>query len=101
VKKRLKTAEALLKKNDLKDFYAALTQAVLGYAGDRYDLEAGAMTKEQLRKRLAAANVGSEILDGLTQILEQCEIARFSPGLLSLKDPGEMYEKTKNLLNRL
>ncbi|MCU0606582.1 MAG: BatD family protein, partial [Candidatus Edwardsbacteria bacterium] len=49
VRRRLKASAALLRNHDLPGFYAALTQAVAGYAGDRFDLDTQAMTKEQLR----------------------------------------------------
>lgn len=100
VKKRLKTAESLLKKRGLTDFYAALSQAVLGYAGDRYNIEAHALTKDQLRERLATLGIEPATVDGVLTVLEQCEIARFSPSLLSIKDPRELYEKTRTLLSR-
>src|SRR5207247_2655387 len=47
VKRRLNTAERLLKKQDDKGFYAALTQAIVGYVGDRFNIETHAMTRDQ------------------------------------------------------
>src|SRR5260221_14575857 len=60
VRQRLRQAERLLRKNDDKGFYAALTQAVMGYIGDRFNIETHAMTKDQLRSALEQNRGASE-----------------------------------------
>jgi hypothetical protein len=55
VKRRLKQAEQLLKKHDEKGFHAELSRALLGYLGDRLNLDTHALTREQLRPRSPSA----------------------------------------------
>ena len=98
---RLRQAETLLKRRDEKGFHAALAQAVLGYVGDRHDLDTQAMTKEQLREGLEARGVEAGAVAAVVEVLEQCDYARFSPGLVTVKDPRELFGKARDALGRI
>ena len=101
VRSRLRQAETMLKRKDEKGFHAALAQAVMGYVGDRHDLDTQAMTKEQLREGLEARGVAAEAAAALVEVLEQCDYARFSPGLVTVKDPRELFGKARDALGRI
>jgi hypothetical protein len=101
VRRRLKDAEALLRKKDEKGFYAELTRAVMGYVGDRFNIDSHAMTREQLRAELDRLAVAPETSGALLAIVDQCEIARFSPGLAGVGDARTLFTKTRDLLGRL
>ena len=79
VKRRLKHAEQLLKKHDEKGFHAELSRALLGYLGDRLNLDTHALTREQLRAALAERAVAAPTIDAPFGIVDRCEVARFSP----------------------
>jgi len=100
-KKRLRAAESLLAKRRYADFHAALTQAVLGYTGDRYDLDTRAMTKDQLRDALIGRNLPGDAVTEIVAILDQCEYARFAPGLLTDTDPRALLKRVKAVLHRV
>ncbi len=101
VKRRLREAERLLKKNDEKGFHAALTQAVMGYVGDRFNIDSHATTKNQLHDELGRLQVAEETSAALIEIVDQCEVARFSPGMPGSSDPRRLFEKTRNVLGRI
>jgi hypothetical protein len=101
VKQRLRQAEKLLKKHDEQGVYAALTQAVMGYLGDRFNIETHAMTKDQMRAALDQCQVAPEIAAAVIEIVDECEIARFSPGLHEHRDPRRMFERTRDALGRI
>jgi hypothetical protein len=101
VKRRLREAETLLKKNDAKGFHAALAQAVMGYVGDRFNVDAQAMTKDQLRSTLDRLAVPADTSAALLEIIDQCEIARFSPGMLGPGDPRQLFERARDVLGRI
>ncbi len=100
VRKRLKEAERCLKKNDEKAFHAALSKVILGYIGDRYNLDVGALTKEEIVREMKSRNIQEEHIQTFTQLLDQCDIIRFSPGM-TCDDPKDLLEKTKKLLSML
>jgi hypothetical protein len=101
VRKRLAEAQKLLKKDDHRAFHAALTQAVLGYLGDRFNLEAHALTKDQLRVELERRQVPADSIAAVIEIIDTCEIARFSPGMLASHDPAKLLERARDVLGRL
>jgi hypothetical protein len=101
VRKKLKRAEAQLKKNQQHEFYCSLTQAVTGYIGDIFNLEAQTMTRDQIRSELVKRNVAEETADRLIEIIDQCDHARFSPSQKTFKDPAELLKRVKEILSRL
>jgi hypothetical protein len=101
VKRRLNTAEKLLKKQDDKGFYAALTQAIVGYVGDRFNIETHAMTRDQLRAEMNRLQIAPETATAVIEIVDQCEIARFSPGLLEDRNPRRLFEQARDALGRI
>lgn len=101
VKRRLKAAEKLLKDDPRKEFYAVLFQAVLGYVGDRYNLDAHALSKDQLKAELLRLSLAPGLVDKIVEIIEQCDIARFSPGQAAYKTPRELFERSQEILSQL
>jgi hypothetical protein len=101
VRARLRQAETLLKRRDEKGFHAALAQAVMGYVGDRHNLDPQAMTRDQLRAELEQRQVAPEAAAAVMEVLTQCDFARFSPGLMTVRDPRELFEKARNALGRV
>jgi len=100
LRKRLREAEGYLKKNNEKEFYASLPKIILGYVGDQYNLDIGALTKGQLIEELHAKKIKKEIVDRIMEFLNQCDIVRFSPGMEG-QELKELYKKTKDILKEL
>jgi hypothetical protein len=101
VRQRLRLAEQRLKQHDEPGVYAALTQAVMGYLGDRFNIETHAMTKEQLRAALETHQVAPELSAAVLDIVAECELARFSPTLLAERQPRRLFERTRDALGRI
>ncbi len=101
VKKRLKAAEKLLQDDPRQEFYAVLFQAVLGYVGDRYNLDTQALSKDQLKAGLLELSLAPGLVDKIIEIIEQCDIARFSPGQAAYKTPRELFERSREILSQL
>jgi hypothetical protein len=101
VKRRLKQAETLLRKKDEKGFYSALAQAVTGYVGDRLNIDTHALTKDQLRAEMDRLAVAPGVSAAVLEIVDQCEVARFSPGALGSHDAESLFEKTRDALGRI
>jgi hypothetical protein len=100
VKKRLALAESHLKRGEEREFYAALHQAVLGYVGDRFDIDTGAATMEQLEKLLVERGASDEAVKNMTRLITDCETARFSPSLFGSR-PEEVFFRAREALGKL
>ena len=100
VKRRLKQAEQLLKKHDEKGFHAELSRALLGYLGDRFNLDTPALTRDQLRSALTERAVANPTIDALFEVVDRCEVARFSPEAAS-RDPRKLFAEARDVMARI
>ena len=100
VKRRLKQAEQLLKKHDEKGFHAELSRALLGYLGDRFNLDTPALTRDQLRSALTERSVATPTIDALFDVVDRCEVARFSPEAAS-RDPRQLFDAARDVMARI
>jgi len=101
VKKRLRQSERHLKANDIKNFYSSLSQAILGFIGDRYNLDTSALTMDQLKMSLASRNVPENSISDLLALIDGCDLARFSPSAISESDPVKFLGKAREALSQL
>lgn len=97
---RLRSSQQYLKKNDLKNFYGELYRAILGYVGDRFNLDIGGLTREQLRQRLLSAGLAQGVVEEVIDLIDQCEAVRFSPRAGRM-EPQRMLETTRRVLEAL
>lgn len=100
VKKRLAEARKLLGQGNERDFHASLSQAVVGYIGDRFDIETQAMTSEELAAQLERKGVSPAVITELLDILKKCDAARFSPGMAACSSQ-EILARTVKALEAL
>ncbi len=100
-KKRFQEVRDYLKKNDAKNFYSALSRAIINYLGDRYNLDPGVLTTEQLKQELLNKGIEPKFVDELFSIIRKCELIAYAP--ISDEDlpMEELYKRTKELMDRL
>lgn len=86
--KRLKNAAKLLKQGDAGAFYDELTRALWGYVGDKLNLPASELNKENAGEQLQQRGVGEQTVQRFLSVLSDCEFARYAPG-----DPSATMDK--------
>ena len=79
-KKRLKGAKKLISVKRSKEFYSEVARALLQYVGDKLNLPAYGLTKDQIESELSERGYKKEKIDNLVKVLELCDFARFAPG---------------------
>ncbi len=78
-RKRLSAAGDFLKKDLYTAFYEELHKTLLGYVGDKLNIDLADMSKEHIRERLVGAGAGEELSDKYIALLDACEYARYAP----------------------
>lgn len=78
-RKHLKDAERLLLARQHQAFYEEISRAVRGFVGDRLNVSVLGLTHAQLDRTLAGHQVPNQTRSGLQTLLEECDLARFSP----------------------
>ena len=78
-RKRLAAAGDYLQRDLYTAFYEELHKALMGYVGDKLDIDLSEMSKDNIAARLVSLGVGEGMASELTGLLDACEYARYAP----------------------
>ncbi len=78
-RKHLKNAKKLLAVGDPHQFYTALEQAILGFLGNRLNINERGQTRFQLAQLLGNVGLSANMQAELIEFLDACDAARFAP----------------------
>ena len=90
-KRRLKDAEKAMKLKQTDKFYAELLQALWGYLSDKLSIPVSQLTRQNIQQNLADYNTPQQLIDRVINLIDECEMARYTPELA-----GSSVEKTYN-----
>lgn len=79
VSKRFKTAHSFMRQHKSEQFYEELARALKGYLGDKLGLQASNLLTDVISERLEARGVSAEVSAQVIEVLNDCEMARFTP----------------------
>ncbi len=99
-RKRLKVAQDYLTQNLRSPFYEEMHKALLWYISDKLAIQFADMQRDTIKETLEAKGVSAANIADFMQLLEDCEMARYSMG----GEPGEMsaqYEKAVKVISNL
>ena len=91
--KRLRAARRLMSAHQSEQFYAELSRALWGYISDKLGIPASQLLRDNIAERLGAYGVSSEATAEIISILDDCEMARFTPGSSSDEALSNLYDK--------
>lgn len=90
--KRLRLASRLMQQGKQSEFYDEVLRALWGYVGDKMNIPAEQLSRENISGKLNEHAIDDTTVDTFIQAIDECEYARYAPG-----DPvGKMdvvYEK--------
>lgn len=76
---RLKVAGEYLKQDNDRRFHDEMLKALWGYMGDKLNIPAANLTKENIRERLLVKNIPNELIIKYIGLISECESAQYSP----------------------
>jgi hypothetical protein len=65
---------------DSQKFYSALSLALMGYLADKLGLSRSGVTQREVIQRLIESGAPEAKVTQLTELLDECDFARFAPG---------------------
>ena len=77
--KRLREARAAMNAHNNELFYASLAKALWGYLSDKLSISASQLTLDNVADKLKAYGLPEADTDHVIDVLNQCEMARFTP----------------------
>lgn len=98
-KKYLSEAKKMLGKKEA--FYVALEKALHNYLKAKLNIETSDFNKEKIEKLLAERNVESNVITDFISILENCELARYTPiTQVTMQNDYDKSAKTISLIDK-
>jgi len=78
--KRLKKASQLMQNGKQSEFYDEVMRALFGYVGDKMNMPAEQLSRENISENLHQHNVDDETISKFVSALDECEFERYAPG---------------------
>ncbi len=97
-KKRLKVAKTFMDSHENDKFYEELLRALWGYVSDKLSIPASQLSRENISNELIAYGADENITGILIEVLDECEMARYSPAQSSEQIEG-LYAKAIKVIN--
>jgi len=99
-RKRLKQARAYMQQNNSEKFYEELLRAVWGYLSDKLSIPSSLLSRDNINAELLKFGAPQELTDNVIGILDECEMARYSPAS-SQEQIGDIYDRASASINSL
>ena len=98
--KQLKQAKKYYKAAEIKPFYEELSIAILGYFGNKLNIQEKGLTHQELDLVLKEKGLAVEIRTELISLLKEADAARFSPIQPTMQVLANALEKAERLINQ-
>ena len=98
--RRLKMAKKKMEEKDKSGFYDEVLKAMWGYLSDKLSMPVSELSKDNIAAKLSECQVPSELIDECSNIIAECEFARYAPTLSGYAD-DKVYDKVATLMNKL
>ncbi|MCM1520268.1 MAG: BatD family protein [Lachnoclostridium sp.] len=98
-RRRLKKAGEYVKAGDSDKFYEEMLRAVWGYLSDKLSIPASQLSRENIAATLTDKGYSQEVIDSFINVLDECEMARYTPDSSSMMD--RVYDNGVNALNSM
>lgn len=98
-RRRLKLARKYLDARKADLFYEEMLRAEWGYLSDKLSMPVSQLTRENIRERLLAYGAPETLVDEFIRILDECEMARYTPGSDTLI--GDVYDRAVEAINQM
>ncbi|MDE5812104.1 MAG: hypothetical protein K2H61_07395, partial [Muribaculaceae bacterium] len=99
-RKRLKAADKCIKDGKTDAFYGTMLQAIWGYVGDKFSLNASTLTRDNISEQLSAHGASESLISEIINLIDDCEMARYTPNDPSLS-PDQLMKKAQALIQQI
>lgn len=100
-RKRLREAEGFMKARQPERFYEAMLKAMWGYLGDKLSMPVSQLTRQNIFETLMQRGVDEQAANKVLSILDQCEMARYTPDSSLEASVEAVYNEATSSINEL
>lgn len=90
-----------MKKHQSEQFYQEVLRALWGYLSDKLNIPVSQLTRQNIVDNLAHRGVSAEICNEIVVILDECEMARYTPDSSLDSNVEAIYDKAVQAINAL
>jgi hypothetical protein len=98
--KRLKQAHSYMTAGQTAAMYEELSRALWGYLGDKLNIPASELSKENGKLMMEQRQVAAAIADEFIAVIDDCEFARYAPAAEGA-DMKTLYDRAAEVINKL
>lgn len=98
--KRLAKASAAMKQKHNEEFYASVSAALWGFLSDKLKINASSLTRDNIAATLNKAGASDDIISRTINLLDECEMARFTPNH-SDSEMSRIYDEASEVIDSL
>ena len=98
--KRLKLARVCMNSQSSKEFFEEINNAISGYLSDKLSIPTSQLSKENIYTQLIAQGISDEVCENVIDIMDQCELALYSPQNGS-EIINDVYQKTVDVIKNI
>lgn len=98
--KLLGQAQAHIKQNDSKVFYAKSLEAIYGYLREKLDIDVSDFQMDDIKDALNKKEVSETLISDLEKVIENCQIANYGASLSSSSMEQDLL-KSKEIITQL
>ena len=100
-RKRLREAERFMKSRQPERFYEAMLKAMWGYLGDKLSMPVSQLTRQNIFETLMCRGIDEGAANRMLAVLDQCEMARYTPDSSSEASVEALYNEATSSINDL
>ena len=100
-RKRLKAAEKFMHSHKSEQFYEEMLKAMWGYLSDKLNMPASQLTRQNIVDTLSRRGVSSDVSDKVINILDDCEMARYTPDSSLDSSVEALYNEATDVINAM
>ena len=99
-RKRLATANKFMNENNREKFYEETLKALWGYLSDKLSIPVADLSRATIETQLLDRHASEATVKDLISVLDQCEMARYTPATGS-DELSSIYNRATSIINSL
>ncbi len=99
-RQRLNKAGKLLKAAQYEPFYEELLRAMFAYMSDKFGIPASQLNRDNISAALASRGADGSLVSAVIEIINECEMARYTPGLTS-ENADKVFDSARDCINNI
>lgn len=96
---RLKEGKVLMEKGKDSLFYQEILRAMLGYVGDKLNIEIALLTKINISDTLLSRGVEKQYVDSYIGVIEKCEMAQYAT--MANSSMADVYNQSIDVISNI